>query len=241
MTTPPVWVSDLAARFWSLAGPPPEPPRDLSQSITDTLPLGIIRRDGLTLTRVTEFLHRQGLPVLEFAQDRPLQAALFAWQGQGYIFVDSTDCEDERRISLAHELAHYLRDYDEPRQRAVRSLGPTAREILDGIRPPTFEERMAALFRRVLLEPHLHLMNRNATGRPSSEVEQAAEDGADRLGFELLAPANGFVDETSPFRLIQRLVAEFRFPVPSARRYAQLLMPVEEPSRSLVSRIRKFW
>jgi Zn-dependent peptidase ImmA (M78 family) len=35
--------------------------------------------------------------------------------GHGFISLDGSDADDERRFSLAHELAHFLLDYQDPR------------------------------------------------------------------------------------------------------------------------------
>ena len=73
--------------------------------------------------------------------------------------IDAADPEDEQRFTLAHELAHFLRDYWRPRQMAQQRLGAEAVAILDGKRPPTPQERLAALLREVPLGFHVHLIS----------------------------------------------------------------------------------
>lgn len=83
MKTPPVWVAELAERFWSAVGPPPPFPRDLTRAVTDSLPLGIAERPNLTLSSVLALLHRRRIPVTFAGPDRPLRAALYCWHGRG--------------------------------------------------------------------------------------------------------------------------------------------------------------
>src|SRR5205085_3975397 len=111
--------------------------------------------------------------------DRPLRGCLLACDGAGFIFLDAADPPAERTFSLAHELAHFLRDYWRPRQRAFAALGGSVREVFDGGRAPRREERLHALLRGVSLGPHVHLMARDG-GTPPPEVA-AAESDADRL------------------------------------------------------------
>ncbi|MFN8557423.1 MAG: ImmA/IrrE family metallo-endopeptidase [Dehalococcoidia bacterium] len=55
------------------------------------------------------------------------------------IIVDSSDAPDEVRFTVAHEAAHFLLDYEQPRARAVAALGAgalAARSTATG-RPPS--------------------------------------------------------------------------------------------------------
>ncbi len=238
MTAPPVWVVELAERFWSAAGPPPPFPRDLTRAVTDAAPLGIVARPNLSFHTVTGYLSQSGLPVPVRELDRPLRAALYCWRGSGFVFLDSADPPAEQRFSLAHELAHFLRDCDDLRRRLVRALGPAALEVLDGLRPATADERIAAVLRTLSLGPHVHLMSRDAAGRPAGAAERDAEDRADRLAFELLAPASELVGETTVAALAARLESALGLPADAAQTYADQLLPAD-PHDPLLARIRK--
>ena len=235
MIAPPVWVFELAGRFWATAGPPPPFPRDLRSAVTFGLPLSVVDRPELSLSEVTAHLNRSGLPVPFRGPDRPLRAALYCWRGSGFLFLDANDPPDERRFSVAHEVAHFLRDFDDLRRRAIRALGPVALEILDG-RRPTADERIAALLRNLSLGPHAHLMSRTAAGRPADDAEREAEQRADRLAFELLVPAELLAGETT---LASRLETAFGLPRAAAREYAEQLFPTPRID-PLFARIGKF-
>src|SRR5205814_1009729 len=118
-----------------------------------------------------------------------LRACLVAHGGHGFAFIDASDCEDERRFSLAHELAHFLHDYLEPRRRIVQLVGLSALEVLDGYRAPTADERVHAVLSQTTVGCHVHLLDRDREGQMLSRAVTDAESGADRLAFELLAPA----------------------------------------------------
>jgi hypothetical protein len=165
--------------------------------------------------------------------DRPLRACLAAVAGVGFVFVDAADPADERRFSLAHELGHFLRDYWGPRRRAARALGPAVLDVFDGRRSPTPEERLHALLRGMRVGFHTHLLARG--GSPQAADAGASERDADRLAYELLAPAGDAVAAGGP-DLIQTLTATFGLPTAHASRYAALLCPPGPPA--LADRLR---
>lgn len=237
MTAPPVWVVELAGRFWAAAGEPPPFPRDLERSIADAVPLSVVDRHPLTMHAVSAYLRGLGLPVAVVEPDRPLRAALYCWKGSGVLFLDAADPPDERRFSLAHELAHYLHDYDKLRRRVVQALGADGLAVLDGRRRATTDERLQAALRGLTLAPHVHLMSRDPLGRPNGDAERDAEDRADRLAFELLAPAELLRTEADAAAVAGRLVAEFGLPRLAARQYASILWPHDDFPTTGVGRI----
>jgi hypothetical protein len=236
MTAPPVWVAELAGRFWAAAGEPPPFPRDLERAIADAVPLSVLDRHPLTLHAVSAYLRGLGLPVAVAEPDRPLRAALYCWKGSGFLFLDAADPPDERRFSLAHELAHYLRDYDAFRRRVTRALGASGLAVLDGRRATT-DERLHAALRGLTLAPHVHLMGRDPGGRPRGDAERDAEDRADRLAFELLAPAERFGTESDGPAVAERLIAAFGLPPLAARQYTSILSPPDDFPTTGVGRI----
>ncbi|MBX9581445.1 MAG: hypothetical protein K2X87_14180 [Gemmataceae bacterium] len=265
--SPPIWVIELAERFWAAAGPPSSYPRDLAEPALFGLGLVIKPVPGLTLAAVRDRLARNDLTCPADEPDRPLRACLFARAGAGFVYLDADDPPDERQFSLSHEVAHFLRDCDAPRRRVAARLGPAGLEVLDGKRPPTPAERLHAVLRDVPLAAHVHLLGRDDDGRPRSDAEREAEAAADRLAFELLAPAelltstgreacatSGFggtglpACATSGFggtglpacAVMDRLRDEFGFPPGPAADYARVLAP-DPPTDPFFERIRKSW
>lgn len=235
---PPVWVIDHAERFWADAGEVPVGfPRELAVPAAVAVLITPVERPGLRVRSVVEYLTPRGVPVSFAEPDRPLRAALYCWKGAGYVFLDPADPPDERRFSFAHELAHYLRDYAAPRRQVERALGPSALDVLDGLREPTTDERLHAVLRTRPLTPHCHFMSRDPAGRPREEEERRAEADADRLAFELLAPAERFHAEIGRSQIESRLVAEFGLPAAVAAEYAHLLMPPPPPVGGLIARL----
>jgi len=88
---------------------------------------------------------------------------------------------------MAHEVAHFLLDYEEPRRRAIERLGPRINEVLDGQRSPTPEERVDALLANAPVGLYAHFMHR-VGGVIAADNVLEAESQADLLAFELLAP-----------------------------------------------------
>jgi hypothetical protein len=183
------WLAETAAAFWRAAGPPPPFPRDLQTPVTWALPLLVQPLPGLRVDGVRAWLEQAAIPVGVPGPDRPLHACLVACRGRGAVLLDAEDPENQRRFSLAHEVAHFLVDYLAPRRRVLHRLGPEAAEVLDGHRPPTLDEQVGALLTGITLGVHTHLLHRSHDGSIGCGQVIAAESRADRLALELLAPA----------------------------------------------------
>lgn len=240
----PHWAAELARDFWAEAGTAESFPRALRRAAVRALPVSIVLLPCLRLDGVRAWLRDNGVACPCDERGRPLRACLAACRGHGLIFLDGTDGDDEQRFSLAHELAHFLRHYWRPRRQACRSLGEQAAEVFDEERPPTGQERLHALLKNAPLGFHLHLMRRG----PRHEVINAgvarAEEEADLLAYELLAPAAEVLARTGTvqgdagrIRLAAVLQGDFGLPKQQAADYGrQLLPPVwEDP---LLRRLR---
>lgn len=189
-----VWLearlTHLVEEFWEALPYGPEPfPRDLIGSASLALPLAIRELPCLSLTDVHKWLSARGIadPIEE--PDRRLRGCLLAYNGHGFVLVDGSDSDDERRFTVAHELAHFLLDYQQPRRRAIEALGEEIIPVLDSVRLPTRIERLHAILSAVPIGLHVNLMERTSMGGYTSRSTVAAEDQADRLALELLAPA----------------------------------------------------
>jgi hypothetical protein len=216
----PVWVRELADAFWRAVGPEPVPRTFANVSLG--FPVTVVERPGLSLAAVRDWLARRSSVTVP-GPDRPVRGCLVAHGWDGFVFVEANDPPAERRFTLAHELAHYLRDVRHPRRRAVARLGPGFADVLDGKRPSTVDERLHAVLRGLPGGPLVHLLGR---GEDESPEVRAAEAAADRLAFELLAPAAAV---TAPADLAGR----FGLPPGKAADYARLLWPPEPRSRLL--------
>ena len=233
MIAPDYGIERAASEFWDLAGAEPEYPCDLEAAITWALPLDIRAVHDLRVSHVNSVTHRSGLPYHFDGPDRRLSGCLLAYADRGIVFLDADDREDERRFTLAHELAHFLLDYRAPREKALAALGEAIRPVLDGHRPATVEERLHAVLEGVPIGVRGHLMERPSRGLPSSAV-LSIETRADRLALELLAPASLALEKLEAMRnlthreraafVVTYLVKEHGLPAGIARSYAAGLL-----------------
>ena len=183
-----VLVENTAQEFWALVGARSSYPCDIKAAIILTLPLELYPVAGMRVKDVLDWAERIRLNCNIRGRDRRLHGCRIADKGKGTIFFDTQDLEAEQRFTLAHELAHFLLDYQAPRQRALTILGETILPVIDGDRPPTLAERLHAVLITVPLGVMSHLMERPDEGLPSNTVIDV-EDRANRLALELLAPA----------------------------------------------------
>jgi hypothetical protein len=113
---------------------------------------------------------------------------MYADSGHGFIFVCGADEPAEQRFTLGHDAAHFLVDYWWPRLRVIEALGSSVIDVLDGRRPARPAERVSALLAHVRVGPHWHLIPRPGADPDSDARVACAEDRADDLGLELVAP-----------------------------------------------------
>jgi hypothetical protein len=233
----PFWVHELAGRFWEQAGEDGNQfPRDLRLPIARAFPLSPVGMAELRVRSIDRWLADGEIACAIGGFDRPLRACLVAYGGCGLLFHDTGDSDVEQRFSLAHELAHFLYEYVEPRRLAVERLGMSVLSVLDGERDASTDEQLRGLLAGVPLGFMVHLMDRSDEGEMSSEVSMA-ERNADVLAFELLAPeervrkeleaAPGAVSRASAVAVLREV---YGLPASVAGRYASALVEEAEPS-----------
>jgi hypothetical protein len=234
----PVWVHETASLFWEAAGVREDFPRALREPVCrSSFNLTVKELPGLSTTIVERYFGRLGPGWQCAGPDRAVRACLAARDGAGFILLDSTDPPTERAYSLAHELAHFLWHYWRLRQRLARFAGYRAVEVFDGRRRPENTERLNALLSNAPLGPHLHLMDRAGQRRVLEESVAVAEQEADRLAYELLAPADAVVARWQDARvsdggrsaLVLMLESVFGLPPRQAEMYSELLLPSPSP------------
>jgi hypothetical protein len=207
-------------RFWGENVGPEAFPRDLYLPILINLPIAIIEIDGLTVGNLDQWLQLHQLPTLAAVANRPLRGCLAAYAGVGILFVDRSDDPDQRRVTLAHEVGHFIVDYLLPREDVARRR-PDLLAVLDGERVATDAERFDALLADVPVGFHTHLLERDAHGGHLSSATAQVEDRAERLALELLAPMQSVLQETATAADSQAVLRErFGLPAGVATRYA---------------------
>jgi hypothetical protein len=189
----------LADRFWSaLPGGPPPPPRDVVSAATLAAELVFVDIPGLRFADAVGWMAALGVRVPGrygsgaggAAGPYRLNGCLIAHRGHGAVFLDAGLPPDRRRWTAAHEVGHWLAEYDRPRRRARERLGEAVLAVLDGLRPATDEELMAGVLAGVTPGVHVHCLRGDADDPGRKREVRRAEAAADALARELLAPAS---------------------------------------------------
>jgi Zn-dependent peptidase ImmA (M78 family) len=158
---------------------------------------------------------------------------MVADRGRGFLFYDSLDSEPQQRFTLAHEVAHFVLDHRLPRARALRAFGQDILPVLDGQSAPSAHQSLLLMLERISIGVQVRLMERNDSGEPCTGKAMEVEQRADRLAFELLAPAREVLPllrSSSRLEVEAELVSRFGLPAREARSYARLLL-AREPAR----------
>jgi hypothetical protein len=231
----PGWLIREADRFWVEAGTPPDFPRDLTLPALRAFVVDRQVIPGLRLSAIEAWFAQRACRISFDEPDRRLRGCLTAVGGSSIIFIDGADDPEEHRFTFAHELAHFLVDYLKPRKRAIARLGPDVAEVLDGLRPPTTQERIDAALDDCPLGLHLHLLDRR---NPTAQIARV-ESEADQLAWELLAPDEELDHRFGQSRisfteLTGALIKDFGFPRPEAERYAGRWISVRRGPEPLI-------
>jgi hypothetical protein len=183
------WLAEVADDLWRRTGGPPPFPRNLEEAAADAgLPVLFVQIPGLTAEKAEAWIARRHGVFRFLCPARALRGCIVALRGEAAIFTDPEDTPEERRFTEAHELAHFLCDYERPRQDALAALGPVIRPVLDGDRFPTPVERMHAALAGVPLGAYTDLIGRDEMGGAGTARTLRAELRADHLALHLLAP-----------------------------------------------------
>src|SRR4051794_8777879 len=218
MTNPGRCIDNAAKAFWQAAGGRKKfgCPVDLERAVPFALPIGICLMPALSTAKVAEVLARIGTIPWSASPNRLLSGCLVADVGVGLVFLDGDDTEEERRYSLAHEIAHFLLHYLQPRRQVLDELGPGMAGVLDRRRPPTDGERLSSALRNIVLEPFRHAMVRDADGGLAHLRTRSMEAEADDLALELIAPLAEL--RFRPGLEPQRLASDYGLPLHAAAR-----------------------
>jgi hypothetical protein len=181
-------IRATALSLWTAAGGRGQfgEPVDLERAAVTALPLAVHRVADLNASSLMRTLARFGIQPFESGDERALRGFLVADVGVALILIDSNDPVSEQRVTLAHEIAHFLLHYVAPRRQAITAFGSRILAVLDRTRPASRSELFSSALRDVPIAPFRHAMVRHA-GRADGQVT-AMETEADELALELLAP-----------------------------------------------------
>lgn len=222
--------SDLVRWYWERAGAVEPYPRSLTLSMYLAIPVTLVPMPQLTLRAAEQWLRARRRDFSFECASRAVCGCLAAQAGQGIVFIDAGDAEDEIRFTIAHEIGHFLADVHRPRQAAIERFGPTICEVIDGRRPPTLRERLGSVLSGLPLSRHGDYLERSGSGLDAFRTWQL-EDRADRIGLALLAPPDdalaaieGIPRARQFDTLAEALRVEFGVPPLPAQRYAERLL-----------------
>lgn len=217
----------IARRFWQETGLTETFPRDIEKAVALKLPLALVKLPRVTVPAIRRWLEDRRLRAEVPNDRRDLMGCLVAYRGFGVAFVCGADPTDEQRLTVAHETSHFLRDYLLPREEVIGALGSDITDVLDGKRPPTLAERASAVLSHVRVGSHVHLIPKDGHDEDSDPAIAAAEDRADGLGLELVAPRSRILSllnaarksERAPESFCHELAAYFGVPEQAFRRF----------------------
>lgn len=245
-------ISSISAQtakdFWKSAGGNNIFPCDITGAVNLALPIDIVSLSELSLNKIQNWLSERKVFLDLEIDDRLLHGFILISRGTGFIFVNGTDTEEERRYTIAHEASHFLLDYKLPREIAVKKLGEGILEVMDGYREPTIEERIDGTLTSVSIKPYTHLLEKVGDGTFNNTDVLNSENNADELALELLAPYATVIKDTKPAQnkisfydfknqCYQILRSKYLIPDSIAEAYSSKLAYIATGAPSLLSKL----
>ncbi len=184
------YIIELATSFWKKAGDISSWPRDLDQAVAVALPIDVVSLSRLSTKKIEKWFRSRNFSYQLLADDKLLHGFIMMNRGKGFIFLNGTDSKEERLFTLAHEVSHYIIDYQQPRIKASKVFGKRILEVVDRLRPPTSQEQVDSVLLATEIKPYTHLLAKGSNSYCNDLKIWQAEDKADALAFELLAPFN---------------------------------------------------
>lgn len=249
MVVTPVYIENIAKEFWAKIGRSrSQPPYDIAGAVSLLLPLDIISLSELTLLGIDKWLNDRGIKIPVTVSDRHLHGFVLIRNGSGFMFINGTDSEEERKYTIAHETSHFILDYKIPRDRVIEKLGKEVGAVLDGVRAPTVNEQVNSLIKEISLDAFTHLFEKEGDGSFESFKVFNAENNADLLALELLAPHSEVIKTTQNGRgkisfdvfdqqCFDLLVSSYKLPHSIARQYSKRLAYLTTGGPSIMSKL----
>ncbi|MCY1041215.1 ImmA/IrrE family metallo-endopeptidase [Corallococcus sp. bb12-1] len=217
-------------------------PRSIASDAQKRMTVRFVAMEEMTLHAVRKHLARRGWKSMppEEGDDRDMHGCIVAFCGMAYLFYSLKDSEEEQRFTSAHELAHFVLDHLSLREKALRYFGASILPVLDNQRLPTKEELLTSALEGIPTKTQFHLMERDDAGDIDTGDVFRAEQRADRLAFEWLAPASvasGTLKGIPRDEHGKRLQRSFGLPPRKAEAYARLLRQREDAPRFSLSTV----
>jgi hypothetical protein len=233
----PIWLDnesrDAVETFWRLSGDIEPFPRNLEFPLALALPVALVKLPRLHLESIERWLMSRGARFRFGCPSRQVRGCLLAHGGIGMIFIDGADSTEERRFTLAHEIAHFLIDYWNPRQKAILRFGEGILEALDGYRSLSLDERVHSILSGTRIGPYTRLIERDDLGLGSDGSIWIIENRADKIAVSLLAPVQEVIRRIDSLdsafnkrksNIVKILKQVFGLPEPVASAYAHSLL-----------------
>ena len=224
---------EVADQFWKSIPHLQTFPADIERAVAcSSLPIHIDIIPGLSISYIETWIQEHNFPARLNKDQSELHGFLLAQRGHGIIFVNGMDPLDERRFTIAHELAHFMMDYQLPRAKYLKLFGDNILNVLNGDRMPTVEERLQFIFTDIPSPFLTHTLDQREITSYERTAVWKTEWRTDALAIEILAPFRTVVSRLRKRKIEKKfepvfrqaasmLVTDFGLPVGIATAYAK--------------------
>ena len=243
MRTATAQIERIAREFWATTHAEFRYNYDIVKVVESSLNVQLIRMPQLSPKNITSWLSDHDMNIPLENNERNLHGALIIQNGAVLMFIDTTENDTRQRYTLAHQVSHFLLDYQMPKERTIMTLGKEIAGVLKGNAEASVEQLVQSAFNGMTDKVYTLFIEKDEA-IPS-------ENPADSLALELLAPRYQIIHETAaksillsyaPFKRKCRelLIGKYRIPSEIAHKYASDLAGSVMNKSSFLSRLGIF-
>lgn len=227
-------IERIAREFWSTVEPAYRSNFDIVSAVDASLTIDLVAVKQLSLRKIESWLASRTITIEIDVNDRSLHGALLIRGNSVLMFVEDAEDELQQRFTVAHEVSHFLLDYQVPKERAILALGKEIEDVLNGNLPANNTQLALSVIKGINIDPYTFLIEKTGNGSFLNWANFNSENEADYLALELLAPRTKVINETvsSTKRLtysqftrnsLELLKGKYGIPAEIARQYASEL------------------
>jgi len=227
-------IERIAREFWSTVDQNYHENYDIISAVDTSPTIDLIKIKNLSISKIEEWLIAIGLKDNFDIPDRRLHGVLIIKGDSVAMFIEDDENPIQQRFTVAHEVSHYLLDYQIPKEKAILALGKEIEDVLNGNLPANNTQLALSVIKGINIDPYSFLIEKTGNGSFEDWKNFNSENEADYLALELLAPRIRIINETfsSTKRLSysqftrksqEILIEKYRIPSDIARQYASQL------------------
>lgn len=244
-------IERIARKFWATTQAEFRYDYDIVKAVESSLNVHLIRMQQLNPTKIISWLASHNMDIPFESKATHLNGALLIKNDNVIMFIDAAENAVQQRYTLAHQVSHFLLNYQMPKERAIMTLGKEIAQVLSGNTEASVTQLVQSTVSNITGNVYTLLIEKWDESTSFDWELLRTKDPAVSLTLELLAPRYQIINETasvgarlrySPFKrkCQELLIDKYRIPSEIAHKYASELAGSVTSGPSFLSKLGIF-